>query len=1673
VARTKLRVGGTDDPQEADADRVATQVTEIAAPAALTDTTSSFGSPAGAPPPAAPPGAPPTDVGFSSPGMPLPAGLARDFGARLGRDLSDVRIHTDPATATTADRLGALAFAVGPHVGFARGQFAPNGPAGRRLLAHELAHVVQDGPQRDILRRQPDPGTQADFDPTPSLAPPEPVVYGPEYVQDVVVSWPKLPGQRDAEQTFQVHVVASEKDRRDIKLWVVPISKLRLPPGSPKPPPAPTTPPPATAPPATGPPVAGSGPAPATPAVIPSHPALPPGSTVETVDGTRLTVEASTPTHVITAKYTKFAVGAASTSALKVSDGSVIVIDAGVNVAGMRDSAGKKFTEAKLAEVILKRLLDFIGSDGYVRELLLSHAHSDHVNLVPALLRKVAVGIIRFNDVMRRWAGTLRQQMQEAQTARLAEAATAFEQKMASQRTAWENGEGAGFAPDAREVAWRDHVRREFAKTRQGQAAIERVLVQVKGGTLDVVDFDLTTGERQGKTTPFTAEDPYTIAETARTPGVPRVTVDDKTGRPIDKIEDQDIDKYASSFIVQVEGGMTILVIPDLRAKDLPKLKERFRAAMGHVKRPYQIWDATHHLQKGWYNIEGRVAASQLDILADFLMEFRSAEGADAVVVSAQIDLTRAKARTLVDPVVLRFLRSLGFEAYVAASARDVEAVDITTATGQKMTGIIGTRAPGQGDPNLSVRRAKLALEKLAAQIKANDVAVKEETDAATKTTLTEHGATLRAQVTELNVLLENTLTEMDARLRPAKKAKTRTADLSKPPGDFPKQRLMDEWLARHDFDLPVVKDMHLTEMALVVLNRSPDLSNAPPGSPGARARELAGVRSRINELALRQRDGGLSVETRAELLVEYERYRVLLENELNPADPAQKPIAGTTRDLLTADLEVVKQRISGLTEAPPTTEYARVPGTGELVAQHVSVVRPLETNPAAPKVESPTMRGARQVAEGVGRIGGVVMVATTITGESDLLARWGKGKAAGGEVAIGTLKNVSSGAVGVLMLRGINVHPGVFVVLAVLEVGEAYLRPTDTQEQHDIAVFQAVGSSAVNLGCMGVGMALMAIPTPVTFVGGLIISTLGPVLLKALGVDEWIANWAERRGAFNPSAVVEVLQKLRKLLLAYQLVIGSMQLAKRALDPSDPTFAALPDAKERAEKVRVEQRNKALDLEDDILSEFRDAYKDARTSYAGLKDLDEYRAQFYALRQQAGLVMVSDIYRAYFQHRQTADETFREIDSGMSIDNYTAAQIEDMPQWKHLKDELGELSKLITDATDEKGHANVRDKDRRVQAMIDNARYRLAPSAQSVQRKTGLLTPTSAAGRAYEGHLVFYEAWLARLRRQYLEESPSQVGEQYAPGTTRSLIKPWATTPDWAMTEMDETIAMYSRAVETGEGPPANLVLEMSQTSQGVVNYKAYVESHDSYRLLLTWLQNVEQMIDGQLSQADRIVTAEPDATRQAMATRVVRARNAVKAARSLRFAKRRMVYPSELDELTTTLRAAEITKVAPLFGKDAVRPLTEIETLTLANQKGMFDSDVKVYPPLSLRLTFVRSPAAVDPDGNLANIFRLTGDVPLNLQYATKPTKPATPWMNAIVGVVLRAQFGAANNQYSDILEVYPLNDAAVRFFKEDKGWLVYRWNVAPIKASELPPVTPAVGAGAPGAAPAGNTP
>lgn len=83
---------------------------------------------------------------LNSPGAPLDAETRRTMELSLGCDLGAVRIHTDPAAADSAKALHARAYTVGHHITFAQGRYAPNSTEGRKLLAHELTHVVQQDP---------------------------------------------------------------------------------------------------------------------------------------------------------------------------------------------------------------------------------------------------------------------------------------------------------------------------------------------------------------------------------------------------------------------------------------------------------------------------------------------------------------------------------------------------------------------------------------------------------------------------------------------------------------------------------------------------------------------------------------------------------------------------------------------------------------------------------------------------------------------------------------------------------------------------------------------------------------------------------------------------------------------------------------------------------------------------------------------------------------------------------------------------------------------------------------------------------------------------------------------------------------------------------------------------------------------------------------------------------------------------------------------------------------------------------------------------------------------------------------------------------------------------------------------------------------------------------------
>ena len=87
-------------------------------------------------------------------GQPLPRQTRQFMEPRFGHDFSTVRIHNDHAAGDLAQQIQARAFTTGNRIFFAPGEFQPDRTSGKHLLAHELAHVVQQGKGSSGVDRQ-------------------------------------------------------------------------------------------------------------------------------------------------------------------------------------------------------------------------------------------------------------------------------------------------------------------------------------------------------------------------------------------------------------------------------------------------------------------------------------------------------------------------------------------------------------------------------------------------------------------------------------------------------------------------------------------------------------------------------------------------------------------------------------------------------------------------------------------------------------------------------------------------------------------------------------------------------------------------------------------------------------------------------------------------------------------------------------------------------------------------------------------------------------------------------------------------------------------------------------------------------------------------------------------------------------------------------------------------------------------------------------------------------------------------------------------------------------------------------------------------------------------------------------------------------------------------------
>ena len=139
----KLAVGASNDPLEQEADRVANQV--LAAPAHSVGGGAPSRIQRFAEQSAGQVDTAPASVArvLASSGRPLEPPLREDMEQRFGHDFSRVRVHSGSSAERSAQDVNANAYTLGHNIVFGAGKFSPGANEGRRLIAHELTHVIQ------------------------------------------------------------------------------------------------------------------------------------------------------------------------------------------------------------------------------------------------------------------------------------------------------------------------------------------------------------------------------------------------------------------------------------------------------------------------------------------------------------------------------------------------------------------------------------------------------------------------------------------------------------------------------------------------------------------------------------------------------------------------------------------------------------------------------------------------------------------------------------------------------------------------------------------------------------------------------------------------------------------------------------------------------------------------------------------------------------------------------------------------------------------------------------------------------------------------------------------------------------------------------------------------------------------------------------------------------------------------------------------------------------------------------------------------------------------------------------------------------------------------------------------------------------------------------------------
>jgi hypothetical protein len=1578
------------------------------------------------------------------------------------RDVATARIHAD---APEAGALRAKAFTMGRDIFFAPGRFQPDTTEGLRLLLHELAHVAQQaaGPAPPI--QCDDLVCGADVPPDLTFIEPEECPSTPEtYTSEVEIALAAPDRRRRHEETF---IVEDEVlSRTPLVYYAVPLSLVtvaeddggicRLPPTQP----------------------AGSLQILSLQTSLQQTDPLlvlaPPPRRHIIARGERISVEAIVGEYAILSQHHTLAVGAAATTVVETLQG-VRIFDAGV---------GHDGREA-LTQTTMNKLRTIIG-DRPILEVVISHLHEDHTNLLPELAREFEIGRIRVGAaqyVDPRFQDLLAQVAAQQQLRVRAKAADEFD----ANRAEWERTQGARIADiDLREEAFgtakAEHIEQAVESWRRTPTQID--LLVPNGGKLQLASAPVgrvLPVEQLGATPEPVSEGlrrtgaAGDISETAFTdPTAGEEIRDFQRRRAADpNARVRNIDQLSVSYIIDLPAGNRLIFVPDIRTDDLRRGVRRegaaersnFEAELERLGHPAKFveWNMTHHMQSGWLvggapHIAGTaelVAFTRLMGDVRRLQASRAAPGqttpANIVSVSVQGDPANPLVRSLVNPAMVWFIRSLGFEVYLATSGRDLRMIEAVTPGGQKVAGVAGTSLAYEGlrptEPLLSQSEAalrhleqKLDMEtarKAPRSMRMADKRALIEDREANKTRL-------RTAITDLeaarNAYIETVSRELWIGVHDDSQVGRQTRGATDPTRSMiapdPAQPLPDsirnaEASLRNAMRAPDLADFTapeattapvITETALVLL-RLEGVSPSGTSPLGARARQILEANERADALRAKIRSGAGDATTRVELAQELATMRGLLEEELRITPEASRPV-------LQEELIYAQRELESLTRPQEgTVTFTREPGTGKLIENRI--IRVPASQAATQKVGEYIERG--------GRLLGAVMVIQTIRSEEELLERFESGQATTGQTAVGSLHNAHGLSIGLRMFSGVHVHPLEFVAMSVLDITQVGLGHFETSEEASFALAKSVVQNVVSLSLLTLSQVMMRSGNPWIMAAGAVVIFLAEPIMDFL---EWLGvfDWIERRTAFLPSDVTAANQNLRDLMEEYRAIIGAMALASRSDQDLRDIGVVDPAAFRTTSAGDVARyRANAVEKEADLLSAFREAYETAKTEYAGLYELDVLRGQFLDLRAQAhsGDLVYGE------SSRQSALDTFWGIDfqfhlDEYRLDDYSYIDINSMPVWEELRSHIDDLKgELDEDDVSDVDWDDVREAQDKIEQILRSARYRLHPEAFGMRRRP-LLTEGGMARQHYEELLAGYEQEFAEIQRSMAIRLSGQ-----------DIPAPDPAVPVSALTTAEAFLTAYQTLLNRAPERPFTPQQLYSHSADMGPLYRKYIEDNDGYEDYLEQLRSTEAALWAAFHTAAR-------ANVQSSREQVQNLKDRIDGAVSRRTDELALLFRSELDSRVAQIRASEIAQIAPYLSA-----YQHTQALSLEEEYALGKGDLEDYENLgTLTDRLERVPDLRIPDGDdetLGGIRRVVGDIRYRdyFLFGIRGNYPLTVEHNVLVGITgdgHETTTGLSGHTW--IYPVVPLNDAAIWQLGQESLSLEARFLQPVLRKEVLPP-------------------